>query len=203
MTGSDGLLETLERRRGTVFLVAGGLLVVFAVNTGARTFLGQSYPLVQSFVAPAGFLVGVVGLLGLYPALADRTPMLARAAGLLAGITAVYWLLIIAGSVADVAGILADSEDALPVAFFVGVYVAMFLTYSVVGAVSLYGGVRSPVVGLLVLGPAAMFLLLMTRAAPNFIIDAGHALFHLGIGAALVTGDATSDQAERAPDSPA
>ena len=56
MATSDGLLETLERRSATVFLVAGGLLTVFAVNTGLRTFVGQSSPLVQNLVAPVGFL---------------------------------------------------------------------------------------------------------------------------------------------------
>ena len=203
MATSDGLLETLERRSATVFLVAGGLLTVFAVNTGLRTFVGQSSPLVQNLVAPVGFLVGVLGLLGLYPAVANRTPTSARAAGVLAGVTAAYWIVIVAGSLGDIVGVLPASEELFPLVFFFGVYIAMLLTYAVFGAIALRAGVPSRTVGLLVLGPAAMFLLLMTGVAPNFLIDAGHALFHLGIGIALRAESVPTERAEPAPDSTA
>ena len=203
MATSDGVLETLERRSATVFLVAGGLLAVFAVNTGLRTFVGQSSPLVQSLVAPVGFLVGVLGLLGLYPAVANRTPTSARAAGVLAGVTAAYWIVIVAGSLGDIVGVLPASEELFPLVFFFGVYVAMLLTYAVFGIVALRAGVPSRTVGLLVLGPAAMFLLLMTGVAPNFLIDAGHALFHFGIGIALRAESVPTERAGPAPDSTA
>ena len=200
MATSDGLLETLEQRSATVFLVAGGLLVVFAVNTGLRTFVGQSSPLVQSLIAPVGFFVGVLGLLGLYPAIADRTPALGRAAGVLAGVTAAYWIVIVAGSLGDIVGVLPASEELFPLAFFFGVYVAMLLTYAVFGAIALRAGVPSRTVGLLVLGPAAMFLLLMMGVAPNFLIDAGHAVFHLGIGIALRAESVPTERAGPASD---
>jgi len=200
MGANDGLLESLERRSATVFLVAGGLLTVFALNTAARTFLGQSYPIVQGLVAPAGFFVGVLGLLGLYPGLAERTPTSARVAGALAGITAVYWIVIVAASLGETAGIFPASEELFPMAFFLGVYVAMLLTYAVNGAVILHAGVHSRIVGLLVLGPALMFGLLMARAAPNFVVDAGHALFHLGVGTVLWSEGILSDRTDPAID---
>lgn len=194
------LWNSLEKRNATLFFVAGGLLVVFAVNTGLRTFVGQSSPLVQGLVAPAGFFVGVLGLLGLYPAIADRIPTSAHAAGVLAGVTAAYWIVIVAGSLGEIAGALPASEELFPMAFFVGVYVAMLLTYALFGAVTLHAGVHSRTVGLLVLGPAAMFLLLMAGAAPNFVIDTGHALFHLGIGIALRAEGVPTESAEPAAD---
>jgi len=203
MATSNWASKPLNGKSPMLFLLAGGLLAVFAANTGAQTFIGESYPLVQNLVAPAGFLVGVLALLGLSPAVADRTPTLARAAGLLAGVTAVYWTVIIAGSLGEIAGVIPASEEVFPVVFFFGVYVATLLTYGVLGIVVLRAGVWSRLVGLFILGPAVMFLLLMGRAAPNYVIDAGHALFHLATGVVLWTGDVPSDRAESAPDSPA
>lgn len=201
MADSDRLFESLEGKSQRLFLVAGSLLAVFAANTAFQTFIGESYLLVQSLVAPTGFLVGVLGLLGLYPALVDRTPTMARAAGLLAGGTAVYWIVLLAGSLGEIAGAIPASEAVFPIVFFFGIYVAMILTYAVFGIVVLRAGVQSRLVGLSLLGPAVMFLLLMVRAAPNYAIDAGHALFHLGAGILLWTDDVPSDQAELAPDS--
>lgn len=203
MAKSGRVSKSLDGKSPTLFLVAGGLLAVFAVNTGAQTFIGESSPLVQNLIAPLGFLVGVLALLGLYPAVADRRPSLAQAVGLLAGVTAVYWLVIIAGSLGELAGVIPASEEVFPVVFFFGVYVATILTYAVCGIVVLRAGVQSRLVGLFILGPAVMFLLLMARAAPNYVIDAGHALFHLSAGIVLWTADVPSDRAGPAPDSPA
>lgn len=185
MTDIDRLLEQLERQQVTLFLVAGGLLFIFAANTSARTFLGQSWQIAQSLIAPAGFLVGTLGLLSLVSGLVGQAPKGARVAGLISGLTTVYWLVIMVGSTGDIVGALPASEAIFPTVFFFGVYVATILAYVAVGIVSLYAGVHSKVVGLLVVGPAAMFLLLMARAAPNFVIDIGHAVFHLGVGSVL------------------
>ena len=203
MVESNRVSESLGGKSPMLFIVAGSMLAVFAANTGAQTFIGESSPLVQNLVAPLGFLVGVLALMGLYPAVSDRSPSLGQAAGLLAGVTALYWVLIIAGSLGETAGVTPASEEVFPVVFFFGVYVATLLTYAVFGIVVLRAGGQSRLVGLFILGPAVMFLLLMTRAAPNYVIDAGHALFHLGAGAVLWTHDVPSDRAEPAPDSPA
>ena len=185
MTDNKQLLEQLERRHVTLFLVAGGLLLIFAANTSARTFLGQSWQIVQSLIAPAGFLVGTLGLLSLISGLVGQAPKGARVAGLISGLTAVYWLVIMVGSIGDIVGTLPASEAIFPTVFFFGVYIATILAYVAVSVVSLYAGVYSKIVGVLVMGPAVMFLLLMARAAPPFIIDTGHALFHLGVGSIL------------------
>lgn len=203
MSDYSGRLAPIERRSPMVFVIAGGLLFIFAANTTARTFFGESWPVVQSLIAPTGFFVGALGLLSLYPALLDRTPMTARAGGLIAGITAVYWLVIAVGSIGDVVGSLPPSTDVFPMVVFMGVYVVTILAYLVVGVGSLRAGVRSRIVGVFILGPAVMFLLLLTRAAPTYVIDIGHALFHLGVGVGLWTAGIPSDRTEPAPDSPA
>lgn len=202
MTDTDRLLESLEQRRSTVFLLAGVLLLIFAANTSARTFFGQSWQIAQSLIAPAGFLAGALGLLSLIPGLASQNARIARVAGFISGLTAVYWLIIMMGSLGDIVGPLPRSEAVFPMVFFLGVYIATILVYIVVGVASLYAGVHSKIVGLLVLGPAVMFLLLMARVAPPFAIDLGHALFHLGIGSVLWTTVA-SERVETATDTTA
>ncbi|MFC7007381.1 hypothetical protein [Halalkalicoccus salilacus] len=101
---------SLERRSATAFLVAGALLVVFAVLLGVEAFMGRSAP--EDLFGPAGFLVAMVGLLGLYPTLVDQTPKLARVAAGFAAVAAVGWFVITGLSITEVAGILPPLEDA-------------------------------------------------------------------------------------------
>ena len=199
MTGSGGPAGSLEGKSPTLFVVAGALLVAFAANTALETFSGTSYPPIQGLVGPVGFLLGVVGLFGLYPALADETPALARLAALVAAIPAVGWILIIVRSILrHVLGV-ADLPEALAAVPLV-VIASMIPTFALFGVACLRAGVHSRAVGVLLLVPAAMFLLLVTNAAPHVLIDAGHVVGYLGTGVLLWSEGVPDDRAESVAD---
>ena len=79
-TNDTGLWESLKRRRSTAFLIAGLMFAVDAAIVAAVIGpLGEQYMLLgQAFVA-AGWTAGFVGLLGVFPGLADRSRRLAQA----------------------------------------------------------------------------------------------------------------------------
>jgi hypothetical protein len=202
MTDRRGLPGWLEGNASTLFLVAGGLAVVFGANTALRTFVGTSYPIVQGLVGPTGFLLGVVGLFGLYPALADRTPRLARIAAAVAAIPAVGWPLILAVGIADnVLGLLNLSE--IQGILSLVVIVTMVLAFGLFGVTSLRAGVRSRVVGALLLVESAMFLLLILNVVPFVLTDVGHVLALLGVGVTLRTEGVPTGSAEPTADADA
>jgi protein-S-isoprenylcysteine O-methyltransferase Ste14 len=68
--------RSLERWSATLFLIAGGVLIVYAALTGLEAFLDIT---VEQKGLEVGHVIGFLGLLGLYPTLADRRPWLARA----------------------------------------------------------------------------------------------------------------------------
>lgn len=196
MTDRDAALGTLEERAPVLFLVAGGLMVVFAVNTYLKTFTGTSYPVVQGVVAPVGFLAGVVGLFGLYAGF-DGAPTLARSGAVVAAVATAGWVVLIGASV------VLGGEPAGPLSVVPLVTIAaMVLAFALFGLASLRSGVHSRVVGVLLLVESLMFLLVVA-GVPGYLIDTGHVLAYLGIGLALRTGAVPADRAEPAPDSTA
>lgn len=207
MASSDGVLAPLDGKSPALFLVAGALLVVFASNTGARVFADAGVPAVHSVFGPAGFFVGVVGLFGLYPALVDGSPGLARVAAAVAAIPLAGWFVTAGVGVGNVAGVLPDATVVLPGVAFVAVFLTTILSYVLFGVASLRADVHSRTVGLLLLAPAAVFLTLIVGmgvlsavAWMEFVVDGGHALAHLAIGLALRTGGVPTDRAEPAAD---
>lgn len=199
MAERKGLFGSLDGQSATLFLVGGGLMTVFAVNTTLRTFVGTSFPPVQGLIGPAGFWLGVIGLLGLYPELADRTPNLALVGALVAVIPAVGWpLIILRGIAIEVLGItgLPEVLAALPMV----VIASMLLVFGLFGIASLRAGGHSRAVGILLCVPATGFLLLITNAAPHVVIDAGHAVGYLGAGVILRNADSSADRTGRVAD---
>jgi hypothetical protein len=81
--------DSLETRRATAFLIAGGLWLADTILLSIELFAGISILGTPGAVNPVLFISGtvaaIVGMLGLYPELADWTPRLARvSAGLVA-----------------------------------------------------------------------------------------------------------------------
>lgn len=199
MTDGEGVLEALGGRRTALFAVAAVLLAAFAANTALRTFAGTSYQLVQGLVGPAGFLVGVVGLFGLTPALGDEASRLARGVAAVAVLPLVGWSLVVLGTLAEAAGLIGGLTGPL-VVIPIGTIATTTLAYGLFGAAVLYARAPSRLVGLFLLIPAAMFLLLITRTAPPFVIDTGHLVGHLGAALALRAQGIPTDRGEPAAD---
>lgn len=202
MTSLRRTLRALEENAAAPFLIAGGLATVFAVNTGLKTFVGTSYPVVQDVVGPLGFLLGVVGLFGLYPTLADRTPTLARIAAVVAVVPAVGYFAILVMGVGTTVGVLSYPTGPLAVIPVV-VIVTMVVAFGLFGITSLRAGVRSRVVGVLLLVEAAMFLLLILNVVPFVLIDVGHVLSFLGVGVTLRTEGGPSERTDPTADADA
>jgi hypothetical protein len=207
MTDRDSVLAPLDGNSALLFLVAGGLLVVFAANTGARTFTAMGSPAVQSIVGPAGFFVGLVGLIGLYSGLAGRTLWAARVAAVVAAIPLVGWFVITVWGLGSSAGILPGLSVVFPGAVVIVVFLTTILAYVGFGMASLRARVHSRTIGLVLLMPAVPFLMLIVAVQvlgpvewAEFVIDSGHALAHLAVGIALRSAGVPTDRTEPAAD---
>jgi hypothetical protein len=202
VTDRSGLLRALEANAPALFLVAGGLATVFAANTTLRTFAGTSYPVVQDVVGPLGFLLGAVGLFGLYPALAARTPTPARIAAAVAVVPTVGWFAILVMGIGNTLGVLSYPTGPLA-AIPVVVILTMILAFGLFGITSLLAGVRSRVLGTLLLMESTMFLLLILNAVPFVLIDVGHVLSLLGVGVTLRTEGVPTERTDPTTDADA
>lgn len=195
MTDRDVILDILGERPHRLFLVAGGLIVIFAVNTYLKTFTGTSYPVIQGVVAPTGFLVGVVGLFGLYAGLADRSHTAARVAGVVTAVATVGWIVVI------VASTVLGGEPGGPLTVVpVVTLVSMIIAFGLFGIISIRTGDYSRVVGVLLIVEAIMFLLVIA-GVPGYLIDTGHVLAYFGIGITLRARVVPSEGADPTPDS--
>jgi len=203
MTDRNAMLDAVEGNVSVLFFVAGMFAIVFGANTYLMTFEGTSYEIIGSVIGPAGFLLGVVGLFGLYPDLADRSPKLARGAAGFAVIPAVGWFIIIVGGIGETLGVLSEPSGPLQIIPPVTI-VTMILGFGLFGATILYTRAHSWIIGGLVLLESAMFLVLLLGFAPYFVmIDIGHIVAYLGIGIALRITDSPSGSTEPATDSTA
>lgn len=189
----------LERWGPSAFIVAGVLFVGHAVVRGIEAFTASVPP--ADVFGPPAYVVALVGLFGLYPVLADRTPKLARIATVVAAIPALGWLVIAAWSVGEVVAIFPPQSDILPGVFFIVIILSTLLTYVLFGVASLRAEVHSQTVGVLLLAPAGMLVLLIagvsvlegSAAVGGFVIGSGQALIHLACGFFLRTGRTTTD----------
>lgn len=92
MGSNDSVLSSLDGKSPTLFLVGGASLVGYATLLGAGLFLDTSYSFVREVIlGPAGYVLGFLALLGLYPVLVDRNPKLARVGAVFAALGAVGW----------------------------------------------------------------------------------------------------------------
>jgi hypothetical protein len=201
MSDKDTVLAPLEQWSSTLFLVAGALLVVYSVLFAAEAFM-DTYPAVRGSIGPLGYIVGFAGLLGLYPALADRSPKLAGAGAVFAAIGAVGWLVSLAGR----SGILSGARGAVDAIEALFILLGMILAFLVFSLASIRTDVYSRTVGLLLLGPFLVNgvnfgIVIAGYASPEgrFVTSGLWALSYLAIGIALRTEDVPSERRAPAP----
>jgi hypothetical protein len=190
--------KRLEARSGTLFLVAGAIVVVYA---GLHGIEAATDMVMEPSPFEFGYVIGFLGLLGLYPALADETPWLARAGALAAvlGIVALSAFTVV--HLADLAGLVSSDPAATPSWFNVFIPLALIgfvVGYLAFGVASLRSGVHSRTVGFLLLVPGliVVWMALQTTAGyfnelTAFVVSAGEAMAHLAIGATLRAKSAT------------
>ena len=189
MVAGDGGLAWLERTRSTLYLAAGLVLVVFVANTALRTYSGISYPAVHQFVGPTGFLLGTIGLLGLYRSVAASGPRLAQLAAAVAALAAIDWTITAAAGVLETAGIIPEHPTFIMVTGFVAL-ISMVLAYGLFGIASLRtDAYRGLVSGLLLLEAVTFVVMTANSAAglgfPLLVFEVSHLVVYLGLAITL------------------
>ena len=190
--------ESIEQWSPTLFLVAAVLVAGHATFLGVQAFTEMTTP--PDVFAPLGHIVALVGLSGLYPALADRSSRLARAAAVGAAVAAVGWLVIFAWQVGELAGVLSPPTGALPGVVFPVAIVSAVVTYTLFGVTSHRAGIRSRAVARRLLMPAGLFSGLIASIAVTgasalvgFLFASGLVVAYLAIGRSLRTEVAPTD----------
>lgn len=186
-----------------MFILAGGLFVVFAGFWGAFAFTEMRSEVVQNVVGPAGWTAAFIGLLGLYPSLADRSPRLAAAGAVFAALGIVGGTVSIVGNLLPVLGWMGESPAWLaPIQLLL--LLGIVLGFLTVGIATLRTPAWSTGVGLLLLAPAIIFLVNIVRVAmlgsttppwSPFVLGSGQALALLGIGYLLRAEPLSADGA--------
>jgi hypothetical protein len=201
MSERDGFLwNSLEKWSATLFLVAGGVLVVFAALLGVEAFTDRTFP--TDIFGPGGFAIAFVGLLGLYPRLADESPWLARVgavtgpiAAVGAAVTSVWYMGVAMGMFPG------DPAPAYIGVFFIGIFIGFLLEFPSFALATLRTDVHSRTLGFLLLAPTIPFVAMLVllpitggTAVGAFILDSGEALAMLAIGYTLRTENARSSR---------
>lgn len=174
----------IERWSPTLFRIGGWLLLGHAVLLGLQAGLELTPP--PDVFGPAGHLLALGGLLGLYPALGDRAPRGFATAGVVAAVAGAGWLGWTVTRSLAIAGL---APDALPSALVGLTFLATILAYLAFGAVSLRVERR---LGFLVLAPAVLLVAVLAVSAGTgagdlvgFVAGAGLAGSMLAIGSTL------------------
>lgn len=200
--------ELLERRSETLFLVAGGLLVGYTTLNGLTAFTDVASPMVEDVLGPVAFAVGFLGLLGIYRALFDRTPRLARAGAVFAVLGGVGFGAIALQSLGQLTGLVSAHPPAwFPVVLLLGA-TGTILGFPLCGVAVLRTGVHSRTVGTLLMAPTVIFALMLSQAAlfaqfglfsestmqlSAFLISSGQAVAYLSVGYALSLSSVRTD----------
>lgn len=192
--------ESLEQRSPALLLVGGGLLVGHAVIRGLRAFTEVFAP--PDAFGPAGLFLVFIGLFGLYPAFADRSPWLAMTVALLAVVPAVDYALILLFGFGELVGIVPRFLEIIPDAIFLPIHQgSMILAYGFSGLAILWTDAYPRQVGVLLLAPPVLMFTIVAGtvitpydAALGFLSGCGMALVHLAIGYSLGAGRSHADR---------
>lgn len=197
----------LDNRTATLFLIAGVLFVIAAVNN-SLVFVTEGYEpgMLSSLLLLIGLVVALIGLGGMYSSLRERTPRLARGSLAVIGLAGIALVVLLLWALGNAAGLL--SEVPPPIAL--ATLALLILGFALFGATVLRTTIYPQLVGFLLLAEAVALLMVFT--VPIFVyggepprafgpgIEGVQALFLLGISYVLRQAETGVDQRERAPD---
>jgi len=204
MTDRNSIWSPLELWRATAFLLAGMILAINAAIVAAEVVAGvENWRTLGQIFVGAGWTAAFIGLLGLYPGLADRSRWLSRAGAFFAVIGAIVFAVMGVASVGYYTGILAGDMTALVPLFLPGVVLGSILGFVTISVASLRTDVYSQTVGVLLLIPPTLVILnLITgitgieSATATLAIVIGDTLAMLAIGNVLRKGEVPTDHPE-------
>lgn len=156
--------ESLEQWSPTAFLVAGMLLLGYAVLKALSAFAGVTAPSAFDVAyGTLGLLVPAFGLLGLHPRLRDAAPRVSLAgvcATIVSAICSAAILLWVVGATLQMEGYPAIPEDAptWTVAALLLVFLTLALGFLLFSVASLRTAVLSRTVGVLLLVPTVVWI---------------------------------------------
>lgn len=148
--------ESLEEWSPTLFFVAGGLVAITTALWAVEVFINTDTQVTRGVFAPAGMAVAFVGMLGLYPSLVDRTPWLARAGALFAGLGIVAMVANVVAAGGQLVGIF-DARPAWVDPFQLPFLIGIVLGFITFGVAIVRTDVYSRTVGLLLMVPGILF----------------------------------------------
>lgn len=206
VTNSTGQFGSLENRTATLFLVAGVLFVFAAVNNSLVFFTdGYDPSTVSSLLLLVGLVAALLGLVGMYSPLRERTPQLAQS-GLGSILLAVMAVIIrLLWALGNVAGLVSDFAAVIVLV----VLVLIILGFVLFGMSVLRATTYPQLVGVLLLAVAvALALAFVFHAMPEgelpmafgVGIEGILALLFLGIGYSIRQARIGVDRRELAPD---
>jgi len=196
-------LESFEQWSANLFLFGGVMFAISAALTVVAMVTGavqSNMVLGEAFIA-AGWIAPLVGLLGLYPVLADRSTRLVQAGLVFVVIGLVAFVFLAVASIIAFVQSMEITEIPIPVVILLpGIIAGSLLAFVSFSAASLRSGAHSRTVGLLMLVPSAIFvtnfliLPLIRGPGPNppeigFVITGALSLAMLTIGYVLQTED--------------
>ncbi len=200
----SGRWRSLEQWSRTAFVVGGLLMIVDASFVAASIVTAtEGFLLVGQAFVGAAWTVALLGLLGLYPGLADRSRWLARAGAVFAIIGVVIFAVMTVTVLVYYAGIPAGEYDAVSVFFIPGVFIGSVLGFVAFGIASLRTTIHSRTLGVLLLVPPILvvtnilrFVAGMEAATITLGIVVGDALAMLAIGYVLRAESEPADRTE-------
>lgn len=191
--------EWLEAWSAAAFFAAGGVLVLPALSGGLAALTGVEPPgWMTGVLVATGVAVGLVGLVGFDPLLADAAPRLSLAGTLVAGVAGLAafgtFLAVLVGAVRPAVG---TPVGPLSAVMLLGTAVS-FLLFAV-GC--LRSGVPSRGVGLALLGPPAVLVAMLATTAglvegTSPAVGALLAGAHAAVGVVLRAESVPADRAE-------
>lgn len=197
-------LESLAKWSATAFLAAGVILLVDAAIVTAEIVVGieRANVLGQVFVG-AAWTAALIGLLGLYPGLADRSRWLSRAGAVFAAIGVVVFAVLGLTSLVYYLGIPAGEYSDVGMFFIPGVLIGSVLGFISFSVAVLRTGAYSRTVGVLLLIPPILvvtnilrFIAGMEAMSLTLAIVIGDALAMLAIGYVLRSSPEPTGRAE-------
>lgn len=138
---------------GAVILAANAVIVLYDVVEGTVLRL----PLGQVFVG-TGWTAVLIGMLGLYPRLAEHRKWLARACAFFAAIGVIGYAVMTVVFAAAVGGLSESTVESLTPVFLPPVLVGSLIAFPLFAVTTLLTGAYSRPVGLLLAAPALIFV---------------------------------------------
>lgn len=160
MADRESAFDRLEAWSPTLLVAGGVLVILYAAGLAVMDIVDTE--LYRTLTDGAGYTLAFLGLLGLYPALADRSPRTARLGAVLAVLGVVGFALLFVEGVFEIAGATPPAWDPVKVP---AAMLGTLFGWLVFGAASLRTDFRSRRFGLVLLAPSVLMMLNFVRVA--------------------------------------